>query len=547
MASDGTTGFPSNRDDRLLTRPALLLLGAVAGLVALQLVAISLLYGHAFEFECRAMAPAFFCAGLSGAVIRAIAMTGVAAVFVLARPAALAEIGSGLRHRPAWAWIAVQVVGFLLILLPWSFLTDAATPGVFLTAALLWLVGAIAATLGTALALAPASTWVAAAKRAGAALPLVLLVAALAPEIAASFQVLWKWEPVTAATFSSVQLVLETIGYEVVSLPEEKWLGIDAFVVAVGPQCSGVEGFLLIGSFLSFYIWLFRSELRFPHVWLLLPIGIVCSWLFNVLRIAVLILIGHHVSPDLAVNGFHSHAGWLMFTILAVSLAMIAHAMPWLRAERTRAPVATSTSGGPVEAEALIVPFIIFMASALIASTFSETPGLYYPLRFVAMAAGLAVALPLLRKLDWVVDPLSLGTGLLIGLAWIVTSPASDPASPLALALEALPVWLFAIWVVARVLGTVLLVPLIEELFFRGYILRRIDTSGLAMRVLAIVVSSALFAALHDRWILAAIAGVVFGLLMLRSGRLSDAILSHAAANGLIAAWAVYSQDWAVI
>ena len=378
----------------------------VGALVATELLIISLLYGHAFDFECRAMAPAFFCATLSGAVIRAIAMTGVAAVFLLARPAALSRLLGGLRHRPAWGWVAAQIAGFVLILLPWTFLTDAASGGVFAFAALLWLTGAALATLGTALSVANGQTWASAAREAGAALPIVLAVAAVAPEIAAAFQFVWKWEPITAFTFAAVQSSVEALGYTVYSVPEEKWLGIDEFIVEVGRQCSGVEGFLLIGSFLSFYIWLFRSELRFPHVWLLLPIGILCSWLFNVFRIAVLILIGHHVSPDLAINGFHSHAGWLMFTILAVGLAMAAHNVSWFRAAR---PVAASAPAAQTmetkDAEALIVPFIVFMASALIASTFSETPGLYYPMRFLAMAAGLLVAVSYLRRLDWRMDP----------------------------------------------------------------------------------------------------------------------------------------------
>ena len=52
--------------------------------------------------------------------------------------------------------------------------------------------------------------------------------------------------------------------------------------------------------------------------------------------------------------------------------------------------------------------------------------------------------------------------------------------------------------------------PLVEELLFRGYLLARIDRGGPALRVLAIVVSSALFAAMHDRWLVALLAGVVF-------------------------------------
>ena len=68
-----------------------------------------------------------------------------------------------------------------------------------------------------------------------------------------------------------------------------------------------------------------------------------------------------------------------------------------------------------------------------------------------------------------------------------------------------------------------------------------------ALRVLAIVVSSALFAAMHDRWLVALLAGVVFALLHLRRGRLADAIAAHVAANLVVALWALASGDWSAI
>jgi len=265
----------------------------------------------------------------------------------------------------------------------------------------------------------------------------------------------------------------------------------------------------------------------------------------------MLILIGHHVSPDLAINGFHSHAGWLMFTLLAVGLALAAHALPMLRANSGgTVSAAPQTKALPFSEDpnvAQILPFIVFMASALLASTFFAVPSIVYPLRFLAMAAGLWVALPFLRRLEWRLDPIAIGAGVAIGVAWVATSAPADLESELAVALTQMTAPIFAIWVVTRVLGTSLLVPMIEELFFRGYVFRRIDTGALAMRILALAVSTALFALLHDRWLAAALAAVIFALVMLRKGRLSDAILCHAAANMVIAAWALATQQWSVI
>ena len=110
-----------------------------------------------------------------------------------------------------------------------------------------------------------------------------------------------------------------------------------------------------------------------------------------------------------------------------------------------------------------------------------------------------------------------------------------------------MPPAIFALWVFSRIFGTTLLVPLIEELFFRGYLLRRLDSGGIAMRVVAIATSAGLFAVLHDRWLLAVAAGVVLSLLVLRQGRLTDAILAHVVANGIVAFWAVATGDWTII
>jgi CAAX protease family protein len=63
--------------------------------------------------------------------------------------------------------------------------------------------------------------------------------------------------------------------------------------------------------------------------WVLLPISLVLSWLLNVVRIAALFTIGVRGNPELAMKGFHSHAGWLMFSILAFTIIGVSTAIPW--------------------------------------------------------------------------------------------------------------------------------------------------------------------------------------------------------------------------
>jgi exosortase E/protease (VPEID-CTERM system) len=404
---------------------------------------------------------------------------------------------------------------------------------------------------GALMAVAPPRAWADALRSGGPLLGAGLLAAALSPEMARAFTNLWQLDAISDATFQTVLAMLDAVGMEVVSDPVKRGIGADGFDVSVARQCSGVEGILLITLFAAFYLTVFRRELRFPRALLLIPIGLALSWTLNSVRISVLIWIGAHVSPELAVNGFHSHAGWLLFSALSLGMIAVSRAVPWFRREAAPDRRADIHAPPPIARDpnaAQILPFVAFMASALIASTFAQTPAIHYPLRALAMAAALAVFWRMYLRLDWRLDPVAIGVGAAIGVVWLAAqAPSGAEATPLSAALAAMSPAMFAIWAVARIAGTTLLVPLIEELFFRGYVLRRLDTGGMAMRLVAIAVSSGLFAALHDRWMLAGAAGVAFALLTLRRGRVTDAIVAHATANGMIAAWAAVTGDWSVI
>ena len=196
---------------------------------------------------------------------------------------------------------------------------------------------------------------------------------------------------------------------------------------------------------------------------------------------------------------------------------------------------------------ARILPFAIFMLSALLASAFSQNPGVVYPLRVLAMAAAVAMFWPLYRRLEWRLDPVAIAAGLLIGLMWVaipVTASDEDYTPYGSLAGAALVGWL-----IMRGVGTILLVPLIEELFFRGYLEDKLRLgAGLIWKIGVAVVVAGLFAALHDRWAEAFVAGLVFSWLVQRhGGRLEDAIVSHAAANAFVFAAALVLGNMAII
>lgn len=526
---------------------------ALAVLLGVELAAVSLVYNHAFDFACEAVAPRWFCLGMSLAVLRALGAGGAAAIVLVARRAALARLVGALRPWLDRRWLALHLAGAGLIFAPWLFVADGVTPGVFAVAVAIWLGGAALAGVGALLALAPAPALAAVARAAGPALLIAGAVGAFAPEIGIAAQRGWATSPLTGPTFAAVAAVLEVLSASVSVDAQALLIGVDDFVVEVASGCSGVEGFALITGFTALYLVLFRDQLSFPIALILLPVGLLLSWCLNVLRIAALVLLGAHVSPDLAVTAFHSHAGWLMFTLLSLSMVTVAHRIPALRRRASTADLATgpavatapaarpapfSTEG--LSADALMLPFIALMAGSLLVSTFSTDPALLYPLKIAAAALAIWAFRDAFLRLVWRLDAFAVGGGVAVGALWISVYGGGEGA-PVELVGAA-----WVAWAAVRIAGTVLVAPLVEEVFFRGYVERRLAVGG-APAWAAVAVSAALFAALHGKWEAALVASVAFSLAMRRNGRLSDAVVSHAAANVTVALWAATTGDWSVI
>ncbi|SIO59711.1 exosortase E/protease, VPEID-CTERM system [Rhodovulum sp. ES.010] len=194
---------------------------------------------------------------------------------------------------------------------------------------------------------------------------------------------------------------------------------------------------------------------------------------------------------------------------------------------------------------ARILPFAVLMLSALVVSTLSTAPGALYPLRTALLGAVVALFWPIYRALDWRLDPVALGAGAAIGAMWcVIPVPAGDAAPPYGTLAGAALVG----WYLARGLGTVLLVPLVEELFFRDYLEGKLRLGqGRAWAVAAALVSASAFAALHDRWAEALVAGLVFSWVCRRRGRIGDAVLAHAVANAVVYGVAVTTGNLQII
>jgi uncharacterized protein len=146
---------------------------------------------------------------------------------------------------------------------------------------------------------------------------------------------------------------------------------------------------------------------------------------------------------------------------------------------------------------------------------------------------------------------LAIGSGALVFLLWITfdscwaafeSGPGFKPLRPDG-SIDPMVAFL-------RLAGLALVVPVMEELFWRSFLLRWIDQREfLSMDPrraswMAFAVSSALFASEHSQWFAGLLAGLAYGWIYMRTGNLWVPIVSHATTNGLLGFWILATRNW---
>ena len=358
------------------------------------------------------------------------------------------------------------------------------------------------------------------------------------------------WNALSDLTLRLVYSLLGWVYSDLVYQPETSLVGTASFHVEISYACSGVEGISLITLFLALYLWLFRKELRFPQALWLFPLGMIAIWLANAVRIATLIAIGTSFSPEVAGRSFHAHAGWIAFTLIAFGAIALSHRMRFLTVTKPGPPIIRNSN--PLAA-ALLVPFMVLIATSMVAAAFSTGFELLYPLGVVAATATLWYYHKAYRALSWGWSWQAAVIGVAVFLLWLALEPNVDSSkTELARGLAELSAWSAAIWLAFRVFGSVIIVPLVEELAFRGYILRKLiarDFENVPFSQftwLSFIMSSVLFGLLHGRWLAGTLAGMAYALASYRRGQLSDAVLAHTTTNALIAVCVLVQERWAL-
>jgi exosortase E/protease (VPEID-CTERM system) len=359
--------------------------------------------------------------------------------------------------------------------------------------------------------------------------------------------------PLARYTFNAVSWALSVVYAETVNDAASLRVGTPAFSVIVSPQCSGYEGVGLIVAFLSVYLWLSRKDLRFPHALILLPLGAVTIWLANAIRIVVLIAIGAAGWQAVALGGFHSQAGWIAFNTIALGFVFLTNRFGFFMTTAGSASAPRESAGDEGDATmAYLGPFIAITATAMLTGAMAAGFDWLYPVRVVAAAAVLWAYRKHYAHPRWSYSWWSFAIGFVTFVIWIALTPAdSHRNAGWPAAMESIPLHWAAAWMLFRIIGYVITVPLAEELAFRGFLTRRLQHADFqslpagAFSWPSFVISSVLFGAFHGSlWLPGTIAGMLFALALYRRRSLGDAVWAHATTNALLAVYASATGRW---
>jgi uncharacterized protein len=229
---------------------------------------------------------------------------------------------------------------------------------------------------------------------------------------------------------------------------------------------------------------------------------------------------------------------------------------PTLPKERS---IGSEPAAGVRPTLAYVAPFGLFIALLAIRRWIpSET---FAVLRFVLIAAALAVFSR--RVIPW--RPSHSMASILLGAAVFLIWIGPDALWP-----GYRDFWLFhnfitgaavssldarlkgnAFFIVVRVLESAILIPIVEELFWRGWLMRwliRPDFQNVPLgryAPLSFWAVALLFASEHGAyWEVGLIAGIAYNGWMVRTRNLADCMLAHGVTNALLAAYVLVFDKW---
>jgi len=203
------------------------------------------------------------------------------------------------------------------------------------------------------------------------------------------------------------------------------------------------------------------------------------------------------------------------------------------------------------------VPMILFGALTMLES---YVPVSFYPVAYIVKAIAVTASLLILRRplADIHVNAGVILPSVVIGLVVCVLWVAIDRAVPYPhlgtrVAFDPTPLQASGWWapfLVTRFFGLALMVPVMEEVFWRSFLLRYLTKSDFrslpigtfSASALGIMVAASALA--HPEWLVAVIASLAYALWLRQSRSLFGIIVAHATTNATLGGYVLYTGSW---
>jgi CAAX prenyl protease-like protein len=225
-------------------------------------------------------------------------------------------------------------------------------------------------------------------------------------------------------------------------------------------------------------------------------------------------------------------------------------------------PQATDVEARPLVRDdvAYILPMAVFLAFTWVGGNWRSLYPLTYVVKVIVVAAALAVLWRHYTKISWRYWWLGVIVGVIGIVQWVgmqlwlqhhvaFFAPSSEPFDPTKTFDS--PAMLYGFFAV-RIIGAVLVVPVMEELFWRDFLWRQIlapndfklaevgERSWSALLIVSLV-----FAFVHGNWWLTSIVwALMIGGLLMYTRSLGACIIAHAVTNLLLAVYVLRYRDW---
>jgi hypothetical protein len=222
-----------------------------------------------------------------------------------------------------------------------------------------------------------------------------------------------------------------------------------------------------------------------------------------------------------------------------------------------------------VPAIARVAPFVVFLALTFSQEWFGEAGRYWVYLAKTLVGAAMVLMLrPVILEMRWKASWEAVVVGVVVFVIWVgldgivpaqkelwvklglSRTPATAPAAwnPFTQFGHGAELAWFFIYV--RILGSSLVVPMIEEVFYRSFLYRWIARPDFAsvplgeFRWKPFVFTALLFGFAHNEWLAGILCAALYQWLVCRRKRLGDAMTAHLITNLLLGAWVVWRGAW---